>query len=272
METSLTSPSDRDPAKIYKPIQGHRKLTENEVKNAVEELNDNNYVKKFLKVERRYADPAEPMQRIGLISWVAAKGATPNKNGIYGFAKLRGNYPTDREASEKAELLIRNVDSYHKIYHAYVGRPFPLSERENLAHEVSEIDIRKDMTESVSNSIKNKKKSEQQQIREIEKREEELKEDTNKDEMDSSDYYTTLRVKLAQISWTYIETQKKLQEMKDIIIKTREEISKMEGEDDSYKTNYFDTYCKAREASGLDNATNKENFMKFLVEDADLGF
>ena len=31
------------------------------------------------------------MQRIGLLSFVPAKGATPNSKGIYGFAKMRGN-------------------------------------------------------------------------------------------------------------------------------------------------------------------------------------
>jgi hypothetical protein len=116
MENSLTAPSDRDPAKTYKPNQGHPPLSEDEVKNAMSELNNNSFVKKFLRVERRYADPVEPMQRIGLISFVPAKGATPNDKGIYGFAKIRGNYPTDQEASERAEFLIRNADSYHQIY------------------------------------------------------------------------------------------------------------------------------------------------------------
>ena len=102
VENSLTAPSDRDPDRTYKPNQGHPQLSEKEVDDAMKELNDTKYVRKFLRVERRYADPVDPMQRIGLISWVPAKGATPNDKGIYGFAKLRGNYATNREASEKA--------------------------------------------------------------------------------------------------------------------------------------------------------------------------
>ena len=47
-ENSLTSPSDRDPARTYQPNQGHPTLSENEVKNAMSVLNNNNYVKKFL--------------------------------------------------------------------------------------------------------------------------------------------------------------------------------------------------------------------------------
>ena len=109
IENSLTSPSDRDPARTYQPNQGSRALTEEEVKNAMNTLNNKKFENFFLKVERRYADPVESMQRIGLFSFVPAKGATPNEKGVYGFAKLRGNYPTDQEANERAEYLIRNV-------------------------------------------------------------------------------------------------------------------------------------------------------------------
>jgi hypothetical protein len=267
IENSLTAPSDRDPARTYKPNQGHRQLSELEVENAVAALNDNNYVKKFLRVERRYADPVEPMQRIGLISFVPAKGATPNEKGIFGFAKLRGNYPTDTEASERAESLIRTTDSYHKIFHAYVGRPFPLTTSSDFSGETREIDIRKSMAESVSASIKAAKNDERQVVKEIENKEKELLRESKREEEDPLEHYTTLRVKKAQITWTYLETEKKLQEMKDIIIKSREEIAVMEAEDESYASDYYKKYCDAREGAGLNNSPNQDTFMKFLVED-----
>lgn len=272
-ENSLTAPLDRDPDRTYKPNQGHRELSEEEVKNGMDVLNNNSYVKKFLKVERRYADPVEPMQRIGLISFVPAKGATPDADGFYGFAKLRGNYPTDQEASERAEFLIRNVDSYHQIYHAYVGRPFPLTTKSEFSSDISEIDIKKSMTESVSASIKSKKTDEHKQIVEIQEREKMLLEDTKEDvDKDPLEHYTVLRVKKAQIVWTYLETKKKLEEMKNIIIKTRDEIQKMEKESDTYAKQYFKKYCDARANSGLDTSTNKDTFMKFLVEEEELDF
>ena len=235
-------------------------------------LNNSSFVKKFLNVERRYADPVDPLQKIGLISFVPAKGATPNDKGVYGFAKLRGNYGTEVEASEKAEFLIRNVDSYHQIYHAYVGRPFPLTVCSDFSGETHEIDIRKSMVDSVSFSIKGKKDKEKKDIEEIQAREKELLEDTQKGEENPADYYTTLRVKKAQITWTYIETQKKMDEMKNIIIKSRNEINEMESTDDSFSKNYFEKYCEARKSSGLENSNIKDSFMKFMVEDIDLGF
>uniref|UniRef100_A0A6C0JNY1 Uncharacterized protein n=1 Tax=viral metagenome TaxID=1070528 RepID=A0A6C0JNY1_9ZZZZ len=271
-ENSLTAPSDRDPTRTYQPNQGHPPLSEEDVVNAVSYLNNNTFVKKFLRVERRYADPVDPMQRIGLISFVPAKGATPNEKGVYGFAKLRGNYPTDAEAGERAEFLIRNADSYHQIYHAYVGRPFPCTISSDYSEETSEIDLRKTMTESVSTSIKQKKNDERREIKEIEDREKQLFAEAKQEEEDPLDFYTTLRVKKAQVTWTYLETQKKLDEMKATIIKTREQIEKMEGESEEYAKNYFKKYCDARSESGLDNSANQDTFMKFLVEDVKLDF
>jgi hypothetical protein len=272
MENSLTTPSDRNPSRTYQPNQGHPALSEQEVVEAMKNLNNNSFTKNFLSVERRYADPVDHMQKIGLISFVPAKGATPNDKGIYGFAKLRGNYSTENEANEKAEFIIRNVDSYHQIYHAYVGRPFPMTTSRDYSGERKEIDIRKSMVDSVSASIRGKKDEEKKQIEEIQAREKELLEDTNKDEEKPSDRYTTLRVKKAQITWTYLETQKKLEEMKNIIIKSRIEIEELEKQDESYSTNYFQKYCDARKSSGLDNSNIKDSFMKFMVEDVDLGF
>jgi len=272
VECSLTTPSDRNPDRSYKPTQGNLNLTEQEVKDALDELNNRDFVKKFPRIEQRYADPVDPMQRIGLISFIPAKGATPNQDGIYGFAKLRGNYPTDQEANEKAEFLIRNVDSYHQLYHTYVGRPFPLTQSSKYSAETTEIDIRKSMVDSVSSSIKTKKDEERQQIREIEQREEKLKEDCSNEDKDPIEFYTTLRVKKAQIVWTYLETKKKLDDMKDIIIKTRDQIVEMEQQDQSYSKHYYKKYCDARSDSGLSNSDNQDTFMKFLVEDVDLGF
>jgi hypothetical protein len=271
-ENSLTAPLDRNPDRSYIPNQGYRSLTEDEVSLAMKENNNNSIIKKFLSVERKYCDPVEPLQRIGLVSFVPAKGAIPDSQGIYGFAKLRGNFQNDVEASEKAEFLIRNVDSYQQIYHAYVGRPFPLTVSSKFSGDLNEIDLKKSMVDSVSNNIKVKKNEEQKQIKEIEEREKMLKEDVAKDEADPIDTYTTLKVKKAQVTWTYIETKKKLDEMKDIIIKTSNEIKDMDNENKEFSDLYFKKYCEARKESGLNLATNQENFMKFLVEDSDLSF
>ena len=275
-ENSLTAPSDRDPARTYKPNQSHSKLTEEEVDIAIKELDNTSFTKKFPKVERRYADPPVPLQTIGLISFVPAKGATPNKNGVYGFAKMRGNFSTELEASERAEYLIRKVDSYHQIYHAYVGRPFPLTTTSDYSAVTDEIDIKKDMTESISSNIKKKKDEEQKIVEEIKEREELLKADVDKDEEDPYESYITYRVKLAQVGYTYLETLKRLDEMKDSILKSRKVLEEMDEKYPDYKESYMDKYMNARKEAGLteEKDDNGKNFIGFMGSDLkkELGF
>lgn len=271
-ENSLTAPEDRDRDNRWRPEQGAPQLTNEEVNSALKELNNNSFTTKFPRVDRTYADPPPPLQSIGLLSFVPAKGAKPNKSGVYGFAKLRGNYATEQEADQRAEFLIRNVDSYHQIYHTYVGRPFPMTASSNYSAETNEIDIRKEMTESISNDVKQKKQDELKTVQEIKKREEELLADTKKEEVDPYDEYITLRVKKAQLSWTYLEHVNKIKEIKDIIMRTRKEIEKLEEDNSEYKEKYYDKYMTARKESGFKDTPEEmeANFLKFLVEDAQL--
>lgn len=271
-ENSLTAPDDRDRENRWKPDQGAPQLTNEEVNSALKELNNNSFTEKFPRVDRTYADPPPPLQSIGLLSFVPAKGAQPNESGVYGFAKLRGNYATEQEADQRAEFLIRNVDSYHQIYHTYVGRPFPMTASSKYSADTNEIDIRKEMTESISNDVKQKKQDDLKTVQEIKNREEELIADTKKEEVDPYDEYITLRVKKAQLSWTYLEHVNKIKEIKDIIVRTRKEIEKLEEDKSDYKEKYYDKYMNARKESGFKDTPEEmeTNFLKFLVEDAQL--
>ena len=216
-ENSLTSPEDRDRINKWKPAQNSPPLTVEETEIAVKELNNTSFTDKFPRIDRTYADPIIPMQYIGLISFVPAKGATPNENGVYGFAKLRGNYPSEIEATQRADHLIRNVDSHHQIYHTYVGRPFPITISSYYSEKTDEIDIRKEMTKDISSNIRKNKDNEEKEIREIKQREEKLIEESKKTEEDPYEEYITMRVKKAQLSWTYLEQIKKIDEINDTL-------------------------------------------------------
>lgn len=269
-ENSLTTPEDRIRENNWRPEQGAPSLSEEEVSNAMNELNNVSFTSKFPRVDRTYADPPPALQTFGLLSFVPAKGATPNKSGVYGFAKLRGNYATQLEADQRAEFLIRNVDSYHQIYHTYVGRPFPMTASSQYSAETNEIDIRKEMTESISSDVKQKKEDESKTVQEIKDREEALIAESKNEEVDPYDEYITLRVKKAQLSWTYLEHINKIKEIKGILLRTRKEILQLEEENDEYKDKYYDKYMNARKESGFKDTKEEmdTSFMKFLVEDA----
>jgi len=281
-ENSLTAPSDRDPTKKYRPNQGAPALTEEQVDTALEELNNTAFVRRFPDVERRYADPPISMQTIGLFSFVPAKGATPNDKGFFGFAKLRGNFASEIEANEQAERIIRGVDSYHQIYHTYVGRPFPVTVSSDYSKEVARVDMKKEMTKTISHDVKSKREKEQADMEEIKKREDDLLErnkriladpDCKEDESDPTlalDEYITLRVKKAQLTWAYLETREKLEEMVGILARTKRDLEEMEVKDPSHRETYFAKYMAAREQSGLDTAAHQDNFIKFMVEEKHL--
>ena len=279
-ENSLTAPADRDREDRWRPEQGVRTLTETEVSEAMKALNNNSFTDKFPRVDRTYADPPIPMQNIGLLSFTPAKGATPNEHGVFGFAKVRGNYATPMEADQRAEFIIRNVDSYHQIYHLYVGRPFPITSSSEYSAETSEVDIRREATKTVSSHIKQQKDEEQKEVREMKEREEKMLAESKKAREDDGngaavggdpyEKYITLSVKKAQISWTFLEHLKKLKEVRDIIVKTRKEIAELDNEHPDFHDKYFDKYMKAREDAGLDTNVREEqdNFIMYMVEEA----
>jgi hypothetical protein len=273
-ESSLTTPQDRDLENKWKPDQSVAPLTNEQTVEALKDLNVTTFVEKFPKVDRTFADPAISMQNYSLFSFIPAKGASPNEQGIFGFGKIRGTYQSDMEASQRAEYLIRNVDSYHKIYTVYTGRPFPLTESSDYSSEVSEIDIKKDMAKNISHSIKDKKEEELKEIREIQQREKNLIEESKREEVDPYDEYITQRVKCAQLQFTYLEHQKKMAEVKEIILKTRQVIAELDETHPTFRDSYYDKYMQARKDAGIkeDEKDTQANFIKFLVDDADLGF
>ena len=271
-DSSLTSPSDRDTTNKYKLKGGVKPLDDEQTENAMNMLCDNRTIDNtFPMVDRNYCDPAVPMQNYFIFSFVPTKGATPDKDGFYGFAKVRGSYATVQESEERTEYLIRNVDSFHKYYTGYVGRPFPLTLSSSYSKESTEIDVRKKATETISENIKKQKADEQKQIKEIKDREKMLLDDTtNKKEDNPYEVYTTLKVKKAQLTYTYLEHTKKMKEIKEIIIKTREELKDMDDDNIDYSKRFYDKYMDARRESGL--PTTDESFIKYLNEDADLDF
>lgn len=268
-ENSLTAPCDRNPEVKFQLDQTSPPLTEDQVKEAMKTLNNTAFVERFPQVERRFCDPPLSLQTIGLISFVPAKGATPNSNGVYGFAKLRGNFATEIEANEQAERIIRTVDSYHQIYHTYVGRPFPLTCSSDYSREVSRVDLQKETSTAMAHDISKKREKEQREIEEIQNKEKELLEDVKKTEEDKEDRYTTLQVKKAQLTWTFLETEKKLQQMTGLIARARHELSELDAKHPELKSLYYEKYMNARRQANLstDNVSSADNFIKYMIED-----
>lgn len=272
-ESSLTSPNDRDEQKRWRPDKDP-KLTNKQTDEAFNDLNIDDFIKNYPRIERHYCDPPIHGQKFCLVSFIPSKDAKPDKDGIYGMFKSRGNFATIEEANEKAESLIQNTDSYHKIYHCYVGRPFPATASSNYSAETAEVDIKKKITNVISEDVLAKKREEQKEIDEIKEKEKRLLAESKRAQdgipEDPIETYTTNRVKYAQLTWTYIETGKKMEQMKENIIKTREILKEMDDKNPEFITKYREKYMKAREDAGIPD--DDESFIKYLGEDVDLGF
>jgi hypothetical protein len=267
VQNSLSSPLDRTQEKL--PLTKGIILTETEVENAMDELNVKS-LKKFPRIEKFYADPEMRNQRICLHSFVPSKGATPDKSGVYGFVKVRGVFATEQEANDKAEELIRNVDSFHSIYHSYIGRPFPLSFNKNFVETVKEVELVEKTIQTISEDIKGKREKDRKEMEEIKEREKKLLESSKEEKEDPFDEYTTMQVKKAQLCWTYTETLKKMDQMKKSIISTRKLIQEREEQNSEYKDKYMEKYKNARKEAGLPETD--DSFMKYMGEDIDVGF
>lgn len=231
------------------------------------------FIAKFPKIDRSgqgMADPIYNNQVFALHSFVPVKGATPDKNGVYGFVKFRGTYATLEEANSRAEFLVRNVDSYNPIFTSYVGRPFPLAtDTKKYVQETKEVDIRKQATESISEAIRKKKQEEKSDIDDIKEREQKLLEETGEfTEPDPYEKYTTLRSKRANLVWTFVETQKKLREYREKILASQVEIEEMEKESEDYEKQYLERFYEARRSVGLtDDQIDDSNFIKYMREE-----
>ena len=267
-ETSLTAPHDR--TKPYKSGCLPRELNDDEVQMLSEELNVTSILNSTenIRLERKFMDPTDAFQTIGLFSFIPSKGASPDKNGIYGFAKLRGNFATKEEANSKAEEIIRSVDSYHKIYHCRVGYPFPLTVSSRFSQNINEVDFHSEVSKGVKQDLKDKRREERKVMDEIKEREIELLEDVknhDSDEFTIDDYITT-HVKKAQIYFTLLETKKKIEEMKSIVRNALEKIREMDTEHPEFKEEFMERYIHARKKSGFKEDNVNNTFMTYMSD------
>lgn len=271
MSSSLTAPWDRtEEEQTYKPKQ--IVLSENEVSNALNELYIKDFTNKFPRVDRFYADPVLNSQVYCLHSFVPSKGAKPDERGIYGFVKFRGSFATQQEADERAEFLVRNVDSFNDVYTSYCGRPFPLTHNKAFVKETSEIDVKKQISDIVSKDIKTKVAEERRIKDELKEKEKKLLEENDKVinnvpvETDE-ERYTVLQVKRANLVHVYVETKQKLEKIKESILKCRTEIDQFDQTHPEIKETYIEKYNQARELSGLDKVENDTSYLKYMGYD-----
>lgn len=266
-QSSLVAPWDITEKKRNPLNSTHPPLSDEEFLKAFNDLYVDNK-KVYPSIERRFADPPIPYQRFVNISFIPTRGARPDKEGVYGMVKVRGCYDTEREASDRVEDLIRNHDSYHKIYTGRVGIPMPLTLADGkFSNAQEEIDVHKKISEEISATVKAKRDEERKEVETIQNRAKNLQSEVDKEGTDPETRYIDLRNKKAQLIYTYVKTREQLQTFKESIIKTFKEIKETDETNPEYRRTYFKKFIEARKSVGIKDVKLKDTFMEYLVED-----
>lgn len=225
-------------------------LTNEELNNAKIEL-----IRNYPAVIRQGVDPVIDRQEIGCLSFMLLKEP---KNGVYGFVKLRGNYPDIDTATKKSEDIIRSVDSVYPIHQVKTGYWAPITN--NPAFSLDRLDVKTKEQEIAlrDQAQKDNAKKVQEQNREMNERKAEVE---NKDidaDPDSLDYYTKKRVSQKELR-SYIDSGvKKLNDLKKQLKKIDKDILELNKKHPTYIDKWLDNYNGARKKVGLEPQTEEE--------------
>lgn len=270
--SALTAPADKDVPLPGATVGG--KKTKKKAKLAFQmnqkELEEalNKMTTEFPKIEKTWADPAIQGQEFCLVSFLPAKGATPDKDGLYGLIKVRGSYGTVNECDDRCERLLMESDSYHEICRGSVGKPLPLShpDDDRFTLEVDHVNLQKKIQMEISDDVKEKRKKEKQEMDEAKARSDKIqqKEKTIIEHgEDPEEKYTTFRVKRANLIFSLYELLKNAKKYKDTLLQTIGAIEKMDTEFPQFQHTFMAKYNNAAKEVGI--PTEKNFILRYLA-------
>lgn len=233
-------------------------LTKEELLTACETLKKTDFMKlEFPRTRRVRVDPEIANQRFTLVSFIPSKGATPDSDGCFGVAKVRGVFPNIEEADEWANNLIRNYDSYAEIDFVPVGKEFPIM-ADNMVYvrETKEVDVRKILDKTTKEYLDKKRDQEKQQIEEIKQRQKELQELPKEEDKESLDYYIKLRVKRATSLMRKDEARTAMNQCNHVIEATGVELNEVEEKHPEFAKQYLEQYETALKETGIKTQDN----------------
>jgi hypothetical protein len=261
--TSLTAEQDKTKNDRKKKKRQPR-LENEETENAIEKL-----VRKFPQIEKIWSDPPLFNQLYCSVSFVPAKGAKPDSEGLYGILKVRGTFPNEQDRDAYADKLINEFDSYHEIYHGFTGQPLPLvhGDDDRYVLETDYVALKKRVQQEISDEVLERRKLETKRLEEAKERAKNLQEKEKRaienNEVDHEEKYTRLRVKRANLIFSLYEMLKQSKKYKDTLLQTIEMINKMDLEFPQFQTTFYDNYKRAAEEVGIPD--EKNYIIRYLV-------
>jgi hypothetical protein len=248
---------------VWKPSK-EKPLTDEELDVAYSNL----YIDKFVKCDRKFNDPPIRGQNYALFSFNPTNGSNPDKDGIYGFIKMRGAFNRLEEAQEKSKELIQYF-SANQIFLCEVGTPIPLQNKLNDKDSIIEV-YHPDEEEKYKELMKEQGLKEKKEMEEVKHKAELLLQDVKKDptDVDPLQHYIQLKYKKADLCSKYIVRKNEMSKIKEVVIKVREELINMDKTHPNLKQEYMDHYNKTCEERGIDQTKDEMALMikEFMMD------
>jgi hypothetical protein len=164
-------------------------------------------VVKFPSIEQLETDPPIPRQDWGLFSF---KLLPKPINGVYGFLKFRGAFPTEDAYITHAKNIIKTVDSRNKIWPFPQGEWYPITNNEEFAKEQLEVEQKEELANIFNQEQSSEQKAAAQKVRAIQQREKKLIEESKRKtaDIDSIEYHAQ-RVMHMQQTQQWLESSRK---------------------------------------------------------------
>jgi len=260
-------------------------LSQNQMINAKRVLFKN--IDHFPKINRKFIDPQKAGEpRFALFSYIELpdhemsnfldeiKTTLTNlqleklhelqsrKQVIKGVAKIRGSFFTQLEAEQKAEELIKDVDSTNSIFTCIIGTPFPLV-TEGFSNELNEVDLQNQTEHTISQNVREKRRKDQKEMNELKQQQDELMQDVTMDPFaKEEENYITNRVKLAALKNEIASHENKIKECINLKNNCVKWLIDMKSKNPEYEESYMEKYMTARKNANIPD--DEEGLMKYM--------
>jgi chorismate mutase len=243
----------------------------------------------FPRINRRFVDPQVPGEpKFALFSYIDTPDEDMNKflkeiksslsddqlekleklqnrtHIVKGVAKIRGAYHTQQDATQRAEEIVREIDSTNSIFTCIIGAPFPLIPV-GMAEETIEVNLQDKTEQAIGQNVRNKRLKDKKEMDEINRREEELRSNAAKDpNAEDVENYIAHRVKLAHLRYAIEQHVVKRAECVENEKACVKWLIEMKNKNPEFEEKYMEKYMDARKKAHIPDDQTPDGFMKYM--------
>jgi hypothetical protein len=207
---------------------------------------------RFPTIEQLEIDPPLPKQDWALFSF---KFLPKPVNGVYGFLKFRGAFPTEDAWMTHAKNLIKTVDSRNRIWPFPQGQWYPITNNEEYAKETLEVKQQEELANIFTQKETEEQKEAKEKVKNIKKREQKLLEDARRGtpDVDSLEYHAQRVMHMQQTEQWLEGIRKRKRDLLKSLKKCQEDIDSVRQRHPEHTDELIEKeIARIREEIGLD--------------------